>query len=209
MRLDSAQDRRRRAVLAKAPGLLRAFIQFCHAERGIRASLTAETLGAVDAWEPEYQRLIRTPRLHGPAALLAAAGALDPDQIDALHDEHDLLFEQLMLDRLSRAVGGDKAPQHLDDKPLPAEAFSMESVPDDIRSRVFEVVDLVDRCCDDMFDAECRTACRRFLARVITRDPNVFRRTGRANTAAAAVVWCVGKSNDLLRAIGVASWSRT
>ena len=31
--------------LSKAPGLLRAFIRFCHAERGIRAALTDETLG--------------------------------------------------------------------------------------------------------------------------------------------------------------------
>jgi hypothetical protein len=184
--------------LAKAPELLRAFIRFCHAERGIRASLTAETLGAVDHWEPEYQRLIRTPRLQGPAALLAAVGALDPDQIGAFHDEHDLPIEQLMLDRLCRAVGDAEPLQQLDDKPLPDEAFPIEVVPDDIRGRVSEVVDLVDRCCDDMFDVECRTACRRFLARVIARDPNVFRRSGRANTAAAAVVWCVGKANDLM-----------
>ena len=48
--------------LSKAPALLRAFIRFCHAEREIRAALTDETLAAVDEWEPEYQRVIRSPR---------------------------------------------------------------------------------------------------------------------------------------------------
>jgi len=65
--------------LAKAPELLRAFIRFCHHERGIRATLTEDTLAAVDECEPDYQRTIRSPRPQGPAALLAAMGALDPD----------------------------------------------------------------------------------------------------------------------------------
>ncbi|HKR50793.1 MAG TPA: hypothetical protein VJT72_14665, partial [Pseudonocardiaceae bacterium] len=62
------------AYLAKAPDLLRAFIRFCHRECGIRAELTTQTLGAVDAHEPGYQKLIRSPRPQGPAALLAAMG---------------------------------------------------------------------------------------------------------------------------------------
>ncbi|HEX7276073.1 MAG TPA: hypothetical protein VF244_01740 [Acidimicrobiales bacterium] len=65
--------------LAKAPELLRAFIRFCHAERGIRPALTTETLEAVDHWEPEYQEIIRSPRPQGPEALLAAMGVIDPD----------------------------------------------------------------------------------------------------------------------------------
>ncbi|MGQ0778698.1 MAG: hypothetical protein ACT4NY_30510 [Pseudonocardiales bacterium] len=65
--------------LAKAPDLLRAFIRFCHRERGIRAELTTETLGAVDKYEPRYQKLIRSPRPQGPAALLAAMGLDAPD----------------------------------------------------------------------------------------------------------------------------------
>lgn len=58
--------------LAKAPQVLRAFIRFCHAERGIRDALTGQTVQAVDELEPEYQVLIRTPRPQGPEALLAA-----------------------------------------------------------------------------------------------------------------------------------------
>ncbi|MGH3914104.1 MAG: hypothetical protein ACRDTC_11965 [Pseudonocardiaceae bacterium] len=60
--------------LAKAPDLLRAFIRFCHRERGIRAELTTQTLKAVDEYESRYQKLIRSPRPQGPAALLAAMG---------------------------------------------------------------------------------------------------------------------------------------
>jgi hypothetical protein len=49
--------------LTQAPDLLRAFIRFSHAERGIRDELTEETLAAVDEYEPEYQATIRTQRL--------------------------------------------------------------------------------------------------------------------------------------------------
>ena len=66
--------------LSKAPALLRAFIRFCHAKREIRAALTDETLAAVDEWEPEYQRVIRSPRPQGPMALLAAMGALGDEK---------------------------------------------------------------------------------------------------------------------------------
>jgi hypothetical protein len=57
--------------LSRLPSLLRAFVSFCHAERGIRAELTAQTLRAVDECEPEYQRIIRSPRPQGPEALIA------------------------------------------------------------------------------------------------------------------------------------------
>lgn len=63
--------------LGKAPDLLRAFISFCHAERGLRTELTTETLLAVDECEPEYQESIRSPRLQGPEALIAAMRAYE------------------------------------------------------------------------------------------------------------------------------------
>ena len=66
--------------LRKAPDLLRSFIRFCHAERGIRSELTVQTLEAVDLYEPEYQRVIRSPRPQGPAALLAEMGVFDTDE---------------------------------------------------------------------------------------------------------------------------------
>jgi hypothetical protein len=38
--------------LGRAPDLLRRFIRFSHAQRGIRPALTDETLRAVDRWKP-------------------------------------------------------------------------------------------------------------------------------------------------------------
>jgi hypothetical protein len=70
-------------------------------------------------------------------------------------------------------------------------------IPDDVTARVHEVLALTDRCCEEMLDFEYRTACRRVLARVASQGPEVFRRKGRADTAAAALVWTVGKANDL------------
>jgi Domain of unknown function (DUF6398) len=66
-----------------------------------------------------------------------------------------------------------------------------------VRARVHEVLALTDRCCEEMLDFEYRTACQRVLARVASRDPDVFCRKGRTETAAAALVWIVGKANDL------------
>jgi hypothetical protein len=87
------------AFLAKAPALLRGFIRYCHDERGIRPSLTHETLAAVDRYEPEYQRAIRSPRPQGPEALLAAMGLLgEPDDVFPV--------EKFLLDHLADEVGG-------------------------------------------------------------------------------------------------------
>ncbi len=85
----------------------------------------------------------------------------------------------------------------LDCAPLPDEAFQWAGVPDDIVDRVQEVLELVDRCCDVLLDVEHRTACRRLLARVASRGPEAFRRKAKAENSAAAVVWMIGKVNDV------------
>jgi len=196
--------------LAKAPDVLRALIRFSHAERGIRPGLTEETLAAVDEWEPEYRAAIRSPRLQGPEALLAAVGALDPEEY----------LDSVQLDELRRAVGGGRALDELDDAPLPDEPFAQARVPADVRDRVAEVRELVDRCCDALLDVEHRTAARRLLAAVAEGDPSIFRRRGRAETAAAAIIWLIAKANrrvgyggdlaakDLLGFFGVRSVSQ-
>ena len=192
--------------LAKAPDLVRSFIRFCHAERGIRSELTRETLAAVDDWEPEYQRVIRSPRPQGPAALLVAMGVLDPDgpwDEDEDEDEWDdddeeeFDYQTVMRGLLEDAVGGAANLATLDTKPLPDEEFAWNDVEADVRERVGEVLAICDRCCDELLDVEYRTACRRLLARVATGNPEVFRRRGRADTAAAALCLVVGKANDL------------
>ena len=191
--------------LAKAPDLLRAFIRFCHHERGIRADLTRQTLQAVDDFEPEYQRLIRAPSPAAPAAWLAAMGAINPDApwalaVDELLADALFDFHEIMLDTLRGAVGGEDALDRLDATPLPDEPFGWDAIPADIRDRVGEVLALVDRCCDELLDTECRTACRRFLAGAAAGDPEIFRRRGRAATAAAATCWVIGKANALFDA---------
>ena len=180
--------------LAKLPDLLRAFVRFCHAERGVRRALTEETLAAIDRFEPEYQHTIRSPRPQGPNALLAALGLVSHD---APPD-----YRHLMLDTLRRAVGGERALDRLDAESLPDEPFSWDKIPADIHTAVAEVLALCDRCCDEMLDIEFRTACRRVLARVASRGPDVFRRRVKAETSAAAVCWIVGKANDLFSPSG-------
>jgi hypothetical protein len=183
--------------LAKAPDVLRAFIPFCHHERGIRAALTADTLAALDHYEPEYQRTIRSPRPQGPAALLAAMGALNAQDPWHFLDGELPSVPEVMLDTLRQAVGGEDALDMLDDAPLPDEPFGWDLIPGDIHERVAEVLRLVDRCCEELLDVECRTACRRYLGRAAAGDPHIFRRRSQARTAAAAICWCIGKANNI------------
>ena len=185
--------------LAKAPDLLRAFIRFAHAEVGIRSELTQEALSAVDHWEPVYQETIRSDRAQGAEAILAAMGV---GPAGVRHHADDTEIVRWGLDRLARQVGGSAALDVLDDEPLPDEPFQWKGIPDDVVDRVQEVLDLTDRCCDQLLDVECRTACRRLLGRIAAAGSEVFRRKGRPETAAAAVVWVIGKVNDVFDLYG-------
>jgi hypothetical protein len=173
------------AYLARAPELLRALIRFSHAERGIREERTEETLAAVDEWEPDYQEVIRTPRLQGPDALLAAMGAVDPAE----------LLDRVQRDDLLAAVGGKRALDGLATAPLPDEPFTWERIPAPVHERVAEVLRLVDEGCAALLDVEYRTAARRLLARLAEAAPHVLGR-GRAATTAASICWIVAKAND-------------
>lgn len=173
--------------LLRAPDLLRRFVRYAHAERGIRAALTADTLAMVDTLEGEYAAIIRAPRLQGPAALLAAMG-----------DWPTPTYEELLLDALHEEVGDDAALSGLTADPLPAEELDLRAVAPDVHPAVREVGAVVDRWCDEVLDVEYRTACRRFLADVAAADPATFRGRGRSDTAAAAVAWTVAKANNRL-----------
>ena len=182
--------------LDRAPDLLRGFIRFSHVERGVRPGLTEETLAAVDRLEPEYRRTIRSPRPQGPAALLAAMGMLDEEDsgaplwvLGAIPSR-----EEQMLELLRETVGAD-ALGDLDDAPLPDEPLELSGVAEDVHGRVAEVAGLLDAFCEELLDVEHRTACRRFLRDVAAAEPDVFRRRGRTETAAAAIVWIVVKAN--------------
>src|SRR4029079_328165 len=64
-------------VLSKLPHVLRAFVRYAYDVRGLRPALLDEALEAVDRWEPEYQRLIRTPRAQGAEALARMVQGLE------------------------------------------------------------------------------------------------------------------------------------
>jgi hypothetical protein len=181
------------AYLAKLPDLLRAFIGYAHHRRGIRPALTAETLAAVDRWEPDYQRAIRSSRPQGPAALLA--GMFSP-----LVDEDDIGVPEIMLESLDRKVGGRFQLQNLDDAPLPDEPFEWAGIAQDIRPVVQEVLDGCDRCADELLDVEHRTAMRRFLSRAAVGDAALFRRKASPVRGAAAVAWVICRANDTVGA---------
>lgn len=180
--------------LEKAPALLRKFIRFAHDEAGIRGGLTDDVLAAVDHWGPLYQRTIRMPRLQGAEAILSAMGMSHDETDDGFCDEKDIA--RWALERLEREVGGRGKLAGLDVLPLLDEPFQWDGIADDIAPRIREVIALVDACCDEMFDAEMRTACRRFISHVASSGPEVFRRTKRIDTTAASVVWVLAKVNN-------------
>lgn len=173
--------------LRKIPALLRAFVTFGNAETGLRDDLTAETLTAIDHFEPEYRTAITDPRPQGPLALLAGAGIIDIDGG----------LEWDPLEHLDRKVGGRDALDALDDRPLPDDAFRWDGIPEDVHPMVAHVLDRCDAFCDRWLDVEHRTAVRRLMAMVAAADPGVFRGSGRADTAAAALCWIVGKANGV------------
>ena len=179
--------------LSKAPVLLRAFIRFCHAERKIRPTLTDQTLAAVDEYEPEYQRVIRSPRPQGPMALLAAMGVLGDQEP---WEDEPLEPARYILDALAEEVGGEDALDSVDDTPLPEEEFCWDGVAHDVRDRVGEVLAACDCCCDDLLGAEYRTACRRLLARAVPGLSGMLHKATKPEVIAAAVCWATGKGNQ-------------
>jgi hypothetical protein len=178
--------------LGRAPELLRAFIRFCHADRKVRPALTDQTLAAVDEYEPEYQRVIRSPRPQGPVAVLAAMGMLG-DQ-ESWEDE-PFEIERYSLGALAEEVGGEEALGSLDDTPLPDEEFGWEGVPAHLHDRVVQVLAACDRCCHDLLGAESRVACRRLLARAMPGLSGMLRGTSKPEVIAASLCWVIGKGN--------------
>ena len=202
------------AYLSKAPELLRAFVRFCHAERGIRAEL-----------DPRHARRGRSLRTRTTSARSGRRGRrarwrswrrwapIDPDvpwPMDDLDVDDDgstprsttATIGAFMRELLLAAAGGEDALRSLDDRPLPDEDFDWSGIPDDIHDKVGEVLALTDACCDELLDVEHRTACRRLLARAAAGDPVVFRRRASSANAAAAICWIVGKDNDLFSPAG-------
>jgi hypothetical protein len=100
------------------------------------------------------------------------------------------LFEDLI-----RAVGSADALWNLHVLPLPDEPLDWSAVEQCDLAFVTEVLALCDRCCDEVFDVEYRTAVRRLLARVARLDPRPFRRRPHVPRCAASLVWLIGAAN--------------
>lgn len=163
--------------LARVPGLIRAFVRFAHAERGVRTVHTDATLAAVDRFESEFLAMVRERRVR-------PRDAFDGSRYPA----------DLALEALAAQVGGAEALRALDDRPLPDEPFDWSGIAGDLHDLVGNVLGLADRFCDEQWDHEHRSACRRLLARVARTDP-AFLRRGRVDTTAAAVCWAIGSIN--------------
>lgn len=175
------------SYLAKLPSVLRAWIRYCHDRIGIRADLTAETLAAVDRYEPQYLTLIRGDRQKAMAGLGEAL--LAAQRLEHLSDE------EIHLEYIADEVGGVDALRALDTDPLPDDEFDWTGIADEIRPAVRAILDGCDACADALLDVEHRTAMRRFLARAARNDPRLFRRKGSPVRGAAAVAWVVATGN--------------
>ena len=199
------------------PGVLSAFVRFGHAERGIRAGLTEETVAAVDRWTPAYLDLLKgSPRspFQGAIDLARMAAGLDPNDFDddAGDDDFDDLggwSREAELDvdgmvaefhrRLGEDMGGPEAIARLDAEPLPDEPFDWSAVPESLRAAVGEVLENIDQACDAVLDDEMRTISRRLLARLVTTDPSAFSRSLNYDRLAAGIVAVACVDNGVLR----------
>lgn len=183
--------------LRRMPTVLAAFIRFAHAEAGIDPDLTAETLAALAAFTPEYLEAVDQARRQGPEALMERMGLLDP--LTAADDPRlidHLDLATLEAEMLAELVGGRIELAALTVEPLPDESFASGDIPAAIAERVAEAAALADTCCDELLDAEHRTAVRRLLHDVAVRAPRSFDGRSKPRTAAAAVCWLVGRANE-------------
>lgn len=163
------------------PPLLRAFIRFGHEEFGARPYQTRRAMEAIDRAEPGFQDRIRS--VFSRWGYESGTGCR-------------------VLDGMCAMVGGLAQLRRLDAEPLPDIPFDWTGVPDDIHAAVEQILALTDRCCEDMFDTEYRTACRRMLARAASIGPCAFRGRVRVEISAAAVVMTVCETNGLLASAG-------
>ena len=85
-------------------------------------------MASIDEFEPEFRGLISNQD-PGPMSAEAVAG-----------------FHEIMLEIITRTVGGVQELNALDDTPLPDEDFDWTGIPKDIHQRVAEVPRSTDLC---------------------------------------------------------------
>ena len=172
-------------AIASAPDLLRAFVGYCHDERGVPAELTDETMAAVDRWVPQLRRMA--------------------DELDDGYDDPDPMWSwgAELLAELVAATGSVEALRALEVEALPDEPFSWGDVPPEAVAAIEPIVALVEEVCERLFDLELRTAARRLVARLAAADATLFTRRSRLESTVAAVVWMAASANDAFTAHGV------
>lgn len=185
------------AEVEMMPTLLADFVTFVHRREGVDPELTGEVLLVIGSMVADYGEAMR---------------AVDPEG-----DSWDLLdYEQYRRAGLAEAVGGADALDALSVDPLPDEDMVWDGIPEDIRARVGEYLELLDAVAEERLDVEYRTAMRRLLARAAAHDSSIFRRKASVPRGAAAIAWAVCRANGLpgsqrraIPATEVAGWFGT
>lgn len=183
-------------AFAAAPEIVEAFIGFCH-ENG-----------------PDHAIPARVTRI-----ALQAVARLTGTFL-ALRTDPDVIRERAALEHDSPMAFGDQPPvvrliaadivgplEDLTVEPLPDEAIDLSGIPDGIRDRVRSVAALAEAGLERLYAAsplavELRTTCRRLIALTVEADPGLYGGRTRDTTTAAALVWIVGKANEVLAVPG-------
>lgn len=178
-------------ALDAVPVVLPALIRFAHRELRISPAGTTETVEAVGRWLPDFQRMRDlgvTSALRESNAVLAAAMVGD--------------YGPARRARLTTVLGSEAAVEGLDDVPLPDEPLDLHGIAEDARDRVLAISAHLDRLVEgalfEGLEVEFRTACRRFLTGVARINPDVVTRRSKDPNTAAAIVWLLARTNDLI-----------
>ena len=205
------------SALRRYPEILRALIPWCHRQIGLAPRHTANTLEALDHFEPDFLEGLKPGRPTGIDALIQATQPflLGSDPTDEA-DEADLdeWWANHQAKRRVDAVGGLDRLRALDVDPLPAgEAPNVDHLDDAVRSTVTRVATDASRVAAELYGSEYGTAAGRLAVRVAEADPKAFER-GRPESAIAGLVWMVASANgrrystnlaDIQRAAGTAA----
>lgn len=146
----------------------------------------ATLLAHLEGERAEYAAFVTSPEARaGRVALLRAV-------------DEALGFSGWSVDRedLAHLVGGEDVLDSLDDLPLPAEDVDLSTLPESVRDLVIRLDDRITKGLGHELGIEPLTAVRRLLVTIARTAPDVLARGKEENTA-AALVWLVGKTNDV------------
>jgi hypothetical protein len=188
------------SIARRIPSVLKAFALWCLEEAGVPKGELTAVRDAVDRSTPDFVELatsLEATRLRDAVKEYAMLLGDPVGIVPVLESNAMFDWTEFLLDHAASEVGGREALMDLRTDALPNEDFDWSLVPTDAHGVVAEVLRLLDALADEHFDVEFRTACRRFLAAMVSGDPDVLRR-GSTSSAAAVVAWLVGRSNGVV-----------